>query len=112
MALYGKRDAANNISVVVCAAVQATPNTANRAALYGNTTPDAFVQKTTKGVFGVDVTEAQAARQGASTRVASPGFQLRTVGSGGRAGRTQVETLAAVRLINDAADDAVVPDSV
>lgn len=110
MALYGKSDAASNVSVVVCSTVQATPNTANRDALYGNTTADAFVSGATKGIFGVDVAEARAARAGANTRVVTPGYQLRTVGSGGRAGRTQYETLVAVRLSTDASDDTVVPD--
>ena len=110
MALYGKSDAASNVSVIVCSTVQATQNTANRTALYGNTTADAFVTGTTKGIFGVDVAEARAARAGANTRVVTPGYQLRTVGSGGRAGRTTYETLAAVRLVSDASDDAVVPD--
>lgn len=110
MSLYGKSDAASNVSVVVCSTVQATQNTANRDALYGNTTANAFVTGATKGIFGVDVAEAQAARAGANTRVVTPGYQLRTVGSGGRAGRTQYETLVAVRLTSDASDDAVVPD--
>jgi hypothetical protein len=110
MSLYGKSDAASNVSVVVCSTVQATQNTANRTALYGNTTADAFVSGTTKGIFGVDVAEARAARAGANTRVVTPGYQLRTVGSGGRAGRTTYETLVAVRLSTDASDDTVVPD--
>lgn len=102
--LYGKSDAASNVSVVVCSTVQATPNTANRDALYGNTTADAFVSGATKGIFGVDVAEARAARAGANTRVVTPGYQLRTEGSGGRAGRVQYETLVAVRLSTDAED--------
>lgn len=110
MALYGKSDAASNVSVIVTSTVQATQNTSNRDALYGNTTADAFVTGETVGIFGVDVGEAQAARAGANTRVVSPGYQLRTVGSGGRAGRVQMETLVAVRLSTDASDDAVVPD--
>lgn len=110
MALYGKSDAASNVSVIVVSNVQKTPNTANRNALYGNTTADAFVTGTTKGIFGVDTGEARAARAGANTRVVSPGYQLRTVGSGGRAGRVQMETLVAVRLSTDASDDTVVPD--
>lgn len=110
MALYGKSDAASNVSVVVCSTVQATPNTDNRDALYGNTTADAFITGTTKGIFGVSAQEAQALRGGANTRVVTPGYQLRTVGSGGRANRVQMETLVAVRLSTDASDDAVIPD--
>ena len=111
MALYGKSDAASNVSPVVCSTVQVTSNTDNRTALYGNTTADAFVTNTTKGVFGVSVAEAQALRAGANTRVVTPGYQLRTVGSGGRAGRVTNETLVAVRISGtDASDDTIVPD--
>lgn len=110
MALYGKSDAASNVSVVVCSTVQATQNTANRDALYGNTTADAFITGVTTGIFGADAGEVQAARDGANTKITTPGYVLRTVGSGGRAGRVTMETLAAVRLSTDASDDAVLPD--
>lgn len=111
MALYGKSDAASNVSVVVTSTVQAAQTTTNRNNLYGNTTANAFVSGATKGVFGVDVAEAQTARATGGKRVSSPGYQLRTVGSGGRSGRVQNETLAAVRIVTDAADDAVFPDA-
>ena len=104
MSLYGKLDAANNIPVVVCSTVQVTQNTSNRDALYGNTTANAFVAGITAGLFSVDTNEAKAARAGANTRVVSPGHVLRTVGSGGRAGRVQMETLAAIRISTDAED--------
>lgn len=110
MSLYGKSDAASNVSVVVVSNIQKTPNTANRTALFGNTTADAFVTGATVGVFGADSAEVQASRAGANTKVAAPGWVLRTEGSGGRAGRVQNETLAVVRLSSDASDDAVLVD--
>jgi hypothetical protein len=110
MSLYGKSDAASNVSVVVVSNVQKTPNTANRTALFGNTTADAFVTGATVGIFGADKAEVQASRAGANTKVVAPGWVLRTEGSGGRAGRVQNETLAVVRLTSDASDDSVLVD--
>lgn len=114
MSLYGKSDAASNVNINTVMLVNhkgATVNTANRDALYGNTTANAFTNGVTQGIFGVSASEAQALRAGANTRVVSPGYQLRTEGSGGRAGRVQMETLVAVRITGtDASDDAVVPD--
>lgn len=112
MSLYGKNDAASNVSVIVVSNVQKTPNTANRNALFGNTTANAFVSGVTTGLFGADVNEVQASRLGAGdAKVAAPGWVLRKTGSGGRAGRVQNETLAVVRIQTDANDDATLPDS-
>lgn len=110
MSLYGKSDAASNVSVVVVSNVQKTPNTANRTALFGNTTADAFVTGATVGIIGADAAEVQASRVGANTKVVAPGWVLRTEGSGGRAGRVQNETLAVVRLSSDASDDTILVD--
>lgn len=110
MSLYGKSDAASNVSVTVVSNVQKTPNTDNRAALFGNTTADAFITGATVGVFGASAGEVQASRAGANTKVVAPGWILRTEGSGGRAGRVQNETLAVVRLTSDASDDVVLAD--
>lgn len=110
MALYKKTDAANSVSVSIVSSVQKTPNTDNRAALFGNTTANAFIAGATVGLFGANAAEVQAARAGAGPKVVAPGWTLRTEGSGGRAGRVQNETLAVVRLSSDAADDVVLAD--
>lgn len=111
MALYGKTDAASNVSVVVAANAKLAPNTANRTALFGNTTADAFISGETLGVFGASAGEVQASRAGAGTKITAPGWILRKEGSGGRAGRVQNETLAFVRMSGtDASDDTTVPD--
>ena len=106
MALYGKSDAASNVHIGVVMQVNhkgAAVNTANRDALYGNTTADAFTTGVTQGIFGVDVAESRARRAGDGAKT-SPGWVLRTVGSGGRANRVQTETLAFVRMSTDAED--------
>ena len=50
---------------------------------------------------------------GAIDGAAHTGWVLRTVGSGGRAGRVQYETLVAMggNFSTDASDDAILPDA-
>jgi hypothetical protein len=43
--------------------------------------------------------------------VAHSGWNIRTVGTGGRAGRVQYETLVAINITNDGSDDTVIHDS-
>lgn len=61
-------------------------------------------------VFGVDVIEQKVPGNKVG---ASPGWVRRTVGTGGKAGRVQVETLCAGRnlIVGDAADDSVLADA-
>jgi len=55
---------------------------------------------------------AAAVVSGARTKGVTPGWNLRTVGSGGRAGRVQNECLVAMReVLSDASDDTIFPDS-
>ena len=111
MSQWGNTDDAANSVIWAAAQVNKTANTANRTALFGNTTADAFVTGVTTGQFGVSEGEAIAAREGAAVKTAHSGWVLRTVGSGGRAGRIQNEVLVAINTITgDAADDVVLPD--
>lgn len=57
MAQWGNTDDAANSVQWAAAYVNKTPNTANRTALFGNTTPDAFIVGKTVGVFGVAANE-------------------------------------------------------
>lgn len=102
-------DAANSVSYAP-AQFNKVANSANQTDLFGNTTADAFVTGQTIGQFGVSAGEVQAARAGANTKMGHTGWHLRTVGSGGRAGRVMYETLVAMRTITDDAEDAVLPD--
>ena len=55
---------------------------------------------------------AEAVINGGETNGATAGWNLRTVGTGGRAGRVQYECLVAMRSIStDASDDTVLPDA-
>ena len=72
------------------------PTAANVALLYQNTSPDVYTTDETIGLFAVDAFEADV-----NDEVAHSGWVLRTVGSGGRAGRVQQEVLIATGIITD-----------
>lgn len=59
MSQWKNDDSAANSPNWAPATVDLTNNTANRAALFGNNTADAFVTGQTVGVYGVDSTESQ-----------------------------------------------------
>lgn len=79
--MWGNKDQANNSPLWGPVNVMLTPNTANRDALYNNTTADAFVTSTAfqsgyiAGVFGVSKDEMNDATQGqvASVTVTAAG---------------------------------------
>lgn len=96
--------AANSVNWAV-AQVKKTPNTANRNAFYGNTTANAYFDGATVGQFAADANEVAA-----NPAIAHTGWTIRTVGSGGRAGRVQFEVLVAGGIISDGSDDPVLPD--
>lgn len=111
MSSWGNTDDAANSVFYAPAQFKTVANTDNQTALFGNTTADAFVTNAKVGQFGVSTAETQALRDGANTKVAHAGWNLRIEGTGGRAGRVQMETLVAMgSLTGDASDDAVIPD--
>ena len=105
MPLWGKVDNAANSTIFAASQVNKEPSTANRTLLYSNTTADAFITNATVGQFGVDTTEVASANG-----VAHAGWVLRTVGTGGRAGRVFQETLVAMNSITGDGDDTGYPD--
>lgn len=105
MPLWGKNDTASNSAIYAPAQVKLAPNTDNQDALFGNTTADAFIDGITVGQFGVDSNEVAV-----NPGVAHTGWVLRTVGSGGRAGRVLTEVLVAGGIGTDA-EDTVFPDA-
>ena len=78
------------------AAIRKTPSTANRTDLFNDTTADNFISGQTIGLFNFKDSETQ------SGAVAHVGWNLKTTGSGGRAGRVQFETLVALTNSADA----------
>lgn len=105
MSQWKNTDAAANSVIWAAAQLKVTPNTANRDALYGNTTANAFVEGATVAMVAVDANEVAA-----TPDIAHTGWVLRTVGSGGRAGRVQYEVLVAGGITSDGSDDTLVPD--
>lgn len=110
MAQWGNTDDAANSVLWAVSQLNKTANTGNQTNLFGNTTADAYVTGATHGQFGVAEGEAIAARNGANTKSAHSGWVLRTVGSGGRAGRVHNEVLVAMNTITGDAEDVRFPD--
>jgi hypothetical protein len=82
------------------------PTAANVALLYGNTTVDVYTTNATIGLFGVDANES-----GVDGHTHT-GWVLRTVGTGGRAGRVQEEVLVALNTMTGDNEDVVYKDTV
>jgi hypothetical protein len=110
MPLWGNVDNAANSDIAVLAQVNRNISTAERSQLYDNVAAGAYFTGATVGQFGVSVAE-QAAVPVGTAKAPHAGWNLRTVGSGGRAGRVQYETLVAMgSLTGDGSDDTVLPD--
>ena len=108
MSLWNNTDANTSAPIFAPMQVQLAPTQTNLDTLYGNTTVSGIITGEAIGVFGVDTAETIAQNNSAS----HAGWVLRTVGSGGRAGRVQQETLIAMgSLSGDASDDTTYPDA-
>lgn len=106
MAQWKNTDATANSVIWAAGQLKIAANTANRDALFGNTTADAMISGQTVGMFAADVTETKV-----NPAITHAGWVLRTVGSGGRAGRVQYETLVAMGSLTADAEDAVLADA-
>ena len=78
------------------AAIRKEWTAANRTDLFNDTTADNFITGVTMGLFNFKDTETQ------SGAIAHAGWNLKTTGSGGRAGRVSYETLVALTNSQDA----------
>ena len=88
------------------------PTAANVALLYGNTTSDVYTTGETIGLFMIDQNEEDVLEANGNP-AAHKGWNIKTTGSGGRAGRVQWETLIALAQVSsdNNSDDATLPDS-
>ena len=113
MALWSNTDANTSAPKYVTSYLNVSQSSANINLAYGNTTTSAFITSANVGVFGVDTSEmANTAATSIASRPAHAGWILRTAGTGGRAGRIQVETIVAMgSMIGDAADDVTLGDT-
>lgn len=106
MSQWGNNDEASNSVIWAPTSLKVAPTRAEANLLYGNTTADAYITGTTVGMYAVDDNEIAAD----AGKVAHTGWVLRTVGSGGRAGRVMTEVLVAGGIVSDGSDDTVLPD--
>jgi len=123
MSSWGNNDNAANTPYWATAAVNLRPDSANSALLYNDTTFEDFKVATagggyrhadqTIGLFLVDSAEEQVQETETNHPVHS-GWNLKSTGSGGRAGRVQWETLVALAnpVSDNNSDDAVLPDAI
>ena len=111
MSSWGNNDNAANAPLWAATQVNVKPDSTNRTNLFDNTTQDYWASTLADGsvrnggkavgVFGVDVQESLA------THAQHTGWTLRTVGSGGRAGRVQNEVLVALSSMTGDSDAQV-----
>lgn len=96
MAQWGTTDNVTSSPLFAPAQLNQAPNTTNRAALYQNATSNAYFAGRTDGVYGISATELASTNASSNAdKVAHTGWNLRTVGQGGRAGRVFIECLVA-----------------
>lgn len=97
MPLWKANDSAGNSTIHILSQLNKSANTNNQNTAFSNVTANVFFSGRTDGVFGVDTSEQAASRmQSSNGRPQHAGWVLRTVGTGGRAGRVQCETLVAM----------------
>lgn len=108
MALWSNTDA--NTSAPKNAVAAGLGVSANGLTLFDNDTTDAFVTGVKLGVFGVTNDEQQVTQQ--SIHGAHAGWNLVKQGTGGRAGRVQVETLVAMGSMTGDSDSTTIKNTI
>lgn len=86
----------------------AAPTAANVALLYANTTANVYISRETVGLFAMDSTEVANTQQ---SGVQHQGWVMKTTGQGGRAGRTQYETLVALSTVTGDGDNSTIANT-
>jgi hypothetical protein len=95
MSLWKATDANTSVPKFAPSYVKVSNTQDNSNLLYGNTTTSAFITGANTGIFAVDTTE-QSVSATKATHPQHAGWVLVKGGTGGRAGRVQVETLVAM----------------
>ena len=89
MSSWSNTDDAAGAPLWACAYVKLAPTSANRTNLFEDAVADNFITGVTVGLFNYADGEV-------ADGAAHAGWNLKTTGSGGRAGRVQHETLVAL----------------
>jgi hypothetical protein len=95
MSSHTNKDEAAGAPLWSVAAIRKEWSSANRTDLFNDTTADNFISGVTIGLFNYKDSETDGS-------MAHAGWNLKTTGSGGRAGRVQHETLVALTNSADA----------
>ena len=95
MSSHTNKDEAAGAPLWSVAAIRKEWSSANRTDLFNDTTADNFITGVTMGLFNYKDSETTVA-------MAHAGWNLKTTGSGGRAGRVSHETLVALTNSADA----------
>lgn len=110
MALWGNVDNAANSTIFALAQVNKnTANSTERTNLFNNTTANDYFVGATVGQFAIDTTEQQQSQASSTERPTHSGWVLRTLGSGGRAGRVFYETLVAMGSMTGDSSNTILP---
>ena len=96
MSSWSNTDEAASAPLWAVEAIRKEKSNANRTDLFNDASADNFITGVTIGLFNFKDSETQ------SGKVAHVGWNLKTTGSGGRAGRIQFETLVALTNSQDA----------
>ena len=96
MSMQTSADSAAGAPLWAVAAIRKETSSANRTDLFNDTTADNFISGVTMGLFNYKDSET------AANKVAHAGWNLKTTGSGGRAGRVSHECLIALTNSQDA----------
>ena len=96
MSSWTNADEAAGAPLWATAAIRKETSSANRTDLFNDTTANNFIAGVTMGLFNYKDSEV------AANKVAHAGWNLKTTGSGGRAGRVSHECLVALTNSQDA----------
>ena len=107
MASHGVADNATSAPLWACASVNLAPTALNRTNLFQDEVLSNFITGATIGLFNIgnaeqtaqQVTSADGSTLLSTAGAGHTGWNLRTVGSGGRANRVQMETLVALTSV-------------
>jgi len=107
MSSWGTSDAASSAPLWACASVNLAPTSVNRTNLFQDEVLSNFITNVTVGLFNIgnaeqtaqQVTSADGSTILSTAGAGHAGWNLRTVGTGGRANRVQMETLVTLTSV-------------
>lgn len=102
--LWSNKDIGNASPKFIVAQYNKSANSNTQNTIFANVTANVFGTGRTVGVFGIDTNKERAAAGGNQPVPPHAGWNIRTVGQGGRAGRIFYETIVAMASITPTAN--------